>query len=216
MPNDMGHAIADLASLAGVTPRTIRYYVSVGLIPAPDQMGRAARYTDGHLDRIRLIRRLQDQHLPLAEIRARLASLADAEVAAALAAPDAAPVGSALDYIRALTTGRRQLAAAQAPHAQQVAAQPAAQAHLAQAPFGNPLLFQSSPSPEDPATPGPVPPPPSPAPTSSMTRPVTAMWERIPLAPDVELHVRRPLSRTANRRVERLVTIAREILEDQP
>jgi len=42
------------------------------------------------------------------------------------------------------------------------------------------------------------------------------MWERIPLAPDVELHVRRPLSRTANRRVERLVTIAREILEDQP
>ncbi|MEZ4596677.1 MAG: MerR family transcriptional regulator [Chloroflexota bacterium] len=141
-----GHTIADLASLAGVTPRTIPYYVSVGLIPAPDQMGRAARYTDGHLDGIRLIRRLQDQHLPLAEIRARLASLSDAEVTAALAAPDAPPVGSALDYIRALTTGRRQLAASQAPHAQRVAAQPAAQAHLARAPFGDPLLFQSSPA----------------------------------------------------------------------
>ena len=46
-------------------------------------------------------------------------------------------------------------------------------------------------------------------------RHVAAVWERIPLAPDVELHVRRPLSRTAHKRVERLLTIAREILEDQ-
>ena len=69
MPNDTGYAITDLASLAGVTPRTIRYYVSVGLIPAPEQAGRAARYGEDHLRRIRLIRRLQEQHLPLAEIR---------------------------------------------------------------------------------------------------------------------------------------------------
>lgn len=196
MTSDAGHTIADLASLAGVTPRTIRYYVSVGLIPAPDQTGRAARYTDGHLDRIRLIRRLQDQHLPLAEIRTRLAALSDEEVAAAIAAPDAQPVGSALDYIRALTAGSRPLAPAQ----------PALAAPL-------PL---PSPGPGDPAVPGRPRPHPSPAPMPPSARPVAAMWERIPLAPDVELHVRRPLSRTANRRVERLVTIAREILEDQP
>ena len=41
-----------------------------------------------------------------------------------------------------------------------------------------------------------------------------SQWERVVLAPDVELHVRRPLSRTQNKRVDRLVTIARELLEE--
>ena len=196
MPKDTGYAMTDLASLAGVTPRTVRYYVSLGLIPAPEQAGRAARYGEDHLRRVRLIRRLQEQHLPLAEIRARLSSLTDDEVAQALSAPDPEPAGSALDYIRSLTAGTAR--------------------RVAEAP----LTWQT----EDPADPNapalslPAPPlslpaaAPAPAPS---TRPVTAVWERISLAPDVELHVRRPLSRTAHKRVERLVTIAREILEDR-
>jgi hypothetical protein len=36
------------------------------------------------------------------------------------------------------------------------------------------------------------------------------------LAPDVELHVRRPLTRPLNKQVDRLVTIARELLEEDP
>ena len=193
MPTSSGLAITELSSLAGVTPRTIRYYVSVGLIPPPDQAGRAARYGETHLRRVRLIRRLQDQHLPLAEIRARLTTLTVDEVAAALSTPDPQPVGSALDYIRSLTTGARQQGAAPA----------------------------RPPRSEDPAAPGSAVPrhPPAPAPAPSIpptTTQVAAIWERIPLAPDVELHVRRPLSRTAHKRVERLITIAHEILEDQP
>ena len=43
-----------------------------------------------------------------------------------------------------------------------------------------------------------------------------SQWERIVLAPDIELHVRRPLSRTQNKRVDRLLTIARELLEEDP
>ena len=44
-----------------------------------------------------------------------------------------------------------------------------------------------------------------------------SQWDRISLAPDVELHIRRPLSRLQNRRVERLLAVARDILEeDQP
>ena len=51
--------------------------------------------------------------------------------------------------------------------------------------------------------------------TSPTTNPVErSQWERVVLAPDVELHVRRPLSRTQNKRVDRLVTIARELLEE--
>ena len=51
--------------------------------------------------------------------------------------------------------------------------------------------------------------------TSPTAAPVErSQWERIVLAPDVELHVRRPLSRTQNKQVDRLVTIARELLEE--
>ena len=42
-------------------------------------------------------------------------------------------------------------------------------------------------------------------------------WERFVLAPDVELHVRRPLTRSQNRAVTRLLEAARQLLEeDQP
>jgi hypothetical protein len=39
-------------------------------------------------------------------------------------------------------------------------------------------------------------------------------WERIAISPDVELHVRRPLDRTTNKRVDQLARIARELFED--
>jgi hypothetical protein len=41
-------------------------------------------------------------------------------------------------------------------------------------------------------------------------------WERIPLAPDVELHVRRPLSRSHNRLVDRLIDHARHLFSEEP
>ena len=42
-----------------------------------------------------------------------------------------------------------------------------------------------------------------------------SQWERIVLTPDVELHVRRPQSRLHNRAVDRLVALARELLEEE-
>jgi hypothetical protein len=41
-------------------------------------------------------------------------------------------------------------------------------------------------------------------------------WDRIPLAPDVELHIRRPLSREQNRQVERLIEAARDLFAEEP
>jgi len=44
-----------------------------------------------------------------------------------------------------------------------------------------------------------------------------SQWERLSLGPDLELHVRRPLGRLEQKRVERLITIARQVLkEEQP
>jgi hypothetical protein len=35
------------------------------------------------------------------------------------------------------------------------------------------------------------------------------------LSPDIELHVRRPLDRRTNKRVEQLIRIARELFDDE-
>ena len=44
-----------------------------------------------------------------------------------------------------------------------------------------------------------------------------SQWERLSLGPNLELHVRRPLGRLEQKRVERLITIARQVLkEEQP
>lgn len=67
-------AIGDLAKAAGVTRRTIRYYIEVGLIPPPSGEGRGALYGEDHLRRLTLIRKLQTMRLSLDEIRERLAS----------------------------------------------------------------------------------------------------------------------------------------------
>jgi DNA-binding transcriptional MerR regulator len=51
--------IGDVAKLAGVTPRTIRYYEEIGLLPAPDsrEPGAHRTYAQGDVDRlIELIR----------------------------------------------------------------------------------------------------------------------------------------------------------------
>ena len=80
MNTEARYSLADLARIVGVTPRTVRYYIVQGLLPGANDPGPAAWYDDRHASRLRLIRELQRQHLPLAEIRARLAELSDDEV----------------------------------------------------------------------------------------------------------------------------------------
>ena len=94
MPDDP-YGLADLARLADVTPRTVRYYVAQGLLPSPEAAGPATRYGEGHLARLRLIRRLQRDHLPLAEIRSRLERMGDDDVEAVLGAAETQEVDAA-------------------------------------------------------------------------------------------------------------------------
>lgn len=61
--------VEEVAAKTGVTVRTVRYYQSQGLLPHPDRVGREARYGDEHLERLRLIARLQEQGLRLTAIR---------------------------------------------------------------------------------------------------------------------------------------------------
>ena len=61
--------------------------------------------------------------------------------------------------------------------------------------------------------------PSAPAPAAQADPPTTTLersqWERIALGADVELHIRRPLTRTQQKGIDRLVTIARELLEEE-
>jgi DNA-binding transcriptional MerR regulator len=202
--------LADLARLADVTPRTVRYYVAQGLLPSPGQAGPGSRYPESALPRLQLIREMQRNHLPLAEIRTRLAGVTDADIAGLVTPAAPPPSDTAIDYIRGLLGTARQ------SRPQQPLPKPLSPAGVAPAMASRDLQA---------AAPGPLPTPaPSPmhaagtAPFDDQPETVErSQWDRIALTPDIELQIRRPLGRLEQRRVERLITIARQVLkEDTP
>jgi DNA-binding transcriptional MerR regulator len=221
MPDDERYSLTELADLAGVTPRTVRYYLAQGLLPAVGQSGPGSKYEPAHLARLRLIRRLQAEHLPLAEIRHRLDSLGDDDIRElAGLEPPAPPTDSALDYLRSVlgTPATDAAGYAMAPGVRPPGVRPPS----VRPPSGPPkripeppvrrLLserlspaYRSEPAPVTADVPG----------STGAGGPIErSQWERIVLAPDVELHLRRPLGRAQNKQIDRLVTIARELLEE--
>ncbi len=63
--------IRELVQLTRVSKETVHYYLREGLLPKPRKRGRnIAEYDENHVERIRLIKELQDRYfLPLAVIR---------------------------------------------------------------------------------------------------------------------------------------------------
>jgi DNA-binding transcriptional MerR regulator len=196
---DPRYTLTELADLAGVTARTVRYYISQGLLAVDATPGPGPKYDDTHLARLRLIRRLQAEHLPLAEIRHRLEALTDDDVIDLVGEPPAPPQDSALDYIRNLTQPTRRASEVPAP------------AYASMPPM--PSLLRRSIAPPEPAVLGVASLPPPSQPTTQRSQ-----WERIEIAPDIELHIRRPLTRANAKQVERLIAIARDYFpkEHQP
>ncbi len=194
------YSLSELSALTGLPVRTIRYYVAEGLIPSPGKEGPSTRYPDTTLARLRLILRLRDAHQPLAAIRARLESLGDDEVIALAGTDTEQPrPGSALDYVRSLLAG-------ETPAASEERAPPPSYVE----PDADILAAPSYPLPSEIEPPASMPPP----------RPGAALgershWDRVVITPDIELHVRRPLSRPANRMVDRLVAFARQLKEEE-
>ena len=197
MPTEF--TLVELARLAGVTPRTIRYYIAQGLLPSPSAAGPGARYSEDHLERLRAVKRLQAAHMPLSEIRSLLKRGDYSVLYPPADAPRSEPTSnSAADYINDV---------------------------LARKIFGHPVPVNARAAPQMSLAPGPAPGPtsrpgPGPAPGSAPIAPATSepdrgTWERIALHPDIEIHVRRPSSRIQNKRVERLISIARQLLEEE-
>ena len=63
------YSIHDLATLASVPTRTVRFYIAQGLMDRPHGAKRGAWYEDRHLQQLLLIRRWTDAGLSLDRVR---------------------------------------------------------------------------------------------------------------------------------------------------
>lgn len=236
MNDETIYTISTLADAVGVTPRTIRYYTAEGLLPPPDTRGKYALYSAEHLLRLRLIAYLKDAYLPLGEIRSQLEPLSLQELQKLLdefeteAAPQAP--GSAADYIgqvlaRQATVPQRMAEANEHYQAPTMAAP----AMPATPPAAAPPIDTGAALPQVPASAVQqadrrVTPAPAqegllsrllPRRREQMHRSAHApaateeRWQRITLAPGIELHVREPQSASIRERVERLIAQAHEL-----
>jgi DNA-binding transcriptional MerR regulator len=194
--------LRELAARTGVSVRTIRFYQQQGLLPAPGQRGPGALYGPAEVDRLRLLRMLQRDHLPLAEIRKQLQAMSDSDVSWALSLGKT-PVqrSSAAEY------ARRVLEETTTP----LADPPADQRSVAEEPSE---VFDILP------TNGRVTESEGPVPYGQMSfgfprRASRESWDRITLSDDIELHVRRPLSREQQRLLEQLLATAQRHLEPE-
>jgi DNA-binding transcriptional MerR regulator len=69
------HTLNDLCALTGVSPRTARYYIQIGLLSRPVGETRAARYDHHHLEQLVRIRKWSEAGLSLERIRELLHDL---------------------------------------------------------------------------------------------------------------------------------------------
>ena len=63
------YSLDKLSQLAGVTPRTVRYYIAQGLVDRPEGEKRGAHYVRRHLEQLLQVRRWSDAGLSLERIR---------------------------------------------------------------------------------------------------------------------------------------------------
>ena len=66
-------SIGELATLAGLTPRTVRYYIAEGLVDRPRGEKRGAHYLREHLEQLLMVRRWTDAGFSLDRVRELIA-----------------------------------------------------------------------------------------------------------------------------------------------
>jgi DNA-binding transcriptional MerR regulator len=203
-----GPTLADLAAASGLQPRTIRSWVTRGVLPGPLTRGPAARYPAEAIERLLAIRAMRDLvGMPLAAIRQELLVAAPAQVAewaakaaglapetreppTQMSAPRAPQPEAALEYLRGL-------------RARATAPLPSVSA-CTQTPSTTTPSLRGFDALEDRLTAG--------RPFRASRKARAEEWLRFPISPDVELHVRGRLDAEARARLERCADLVRDIL----
>jgi DNA-binding transcriptional MerR regulator len=67
-------SLADLVESSGLPGRTVRNFITEGLVPPANGRGRSRYYTTDHLARLELVARLRAERLSFDEIRERLSA----------------------------------------------------------------------------------------------------------------------------------------------
>jgi DNA-binding transcriptional MerR regulator len=209
-PDTPTYSIDELAALTGVKPRNIRFYTTEGLLAPPVERG---RYTDSHRNRLRLIRRLTVEFVRLEKIRAQLERMTDAEVEASLREHGEDRPLPEVAFPAPLEPR---------PHPQEPHPQESAAAYIARvlgtpppAPAAPPILADAAEK--------------HPPLLMSLAAAVRRArrqkapeaggretWERIAMAPGVELHVRTPISPEAQEIITQIVDTVRELQKPHP
>lgn len=194
-PDEINLTIDELSERTQTSVRTVRYYIAEGLLPGPGARGKGASYSEEHLLRLRLIRRLTERRAPLAEIREVMARVTPEEIRALLAEEDAraealeraerAQAVSPRDYIAALLDQARAPSSPKptARHARYMGPGAAAQSAASGA---SGLRGMSGAASE------------------------ASAWRRVELAPGVELHIRAEAEEQNRTLIERLIQISRD------
>ncbi|NJD59285.1 MAG: MerR family transcriptional regulator [Anaerolineae bacterium] len=191
--------IHELAERAGISVRTIRYYIEEGLLPQPSYQGKYSYYSPSYLDRLELIRRLKESYLPLREIREIMNTLSDEEVKHKLlepsattprfqgqpmpSQPNARPAEKALQYIDQIMEDQSRYKTKGTTEKNQIRI--TRQSDLAVPPMSNLQDIYSDES--------------------------EGMWQRFELATGVELHLRHPIQPEMEYRVRQLLSFSRKI-----
>lgn len=83
-PRPIRYTLSDLDRETGVNARTIRYYITEGLLQPAYGRGPSATYDSDHLLRLRLIQQLKSERLSLKDIKERLSHLTPEDIAVIL------------------------------------------------------------------------------------------------------------------------------------
>ena len=81
--SDRPYSADELASLAGIPRRTLRYYIHLGLVDRPIGETRGAYYTGQHLSQLLEIRKLTEQGFALERVRELMSGSVEPPPAAA-------------------------------------------------------------------------------------------------------------------------------------
>ena len=208
--NEQELTLAELTRAAGVSVRTVRYYIAEGLLPPPVRAGPRSAYTRGHLDRLQLIAHMKSIYLPLKEIRRRLAGLDDDDVRRLLAtegqagAPSPTTTSAGFAWNPPPTPGR----------------QSALDRHGQGEPSRPPPMVMAASAPIPPPGPEPAPEPAPPPLMMGVATPLTPSvadereadaWRRVRLSDDAELLIRDTAYERRRDLVDWLIRWARKV-----
>ena len=193
--------ISEIATLSGVSTRTIRYYIQEGLLPRPVVRGKYAVFTEEYVLRLQLIKVLKEAYLPLNKIRELLNILPEEQLQPLLEKFENDPV-KALESLQALPVFSNSTPQMERNQNRPIERENSAIDYIKQV-RGQKIVRETAQSTykKDLMQ--------AKIMTAEAENPVPEEWLRIPLVPGLEFHVRQP----APAKVQRLVRLLLEMVK---